>query len=494
MAKICLCLTGKTLARDLEILEAYRSKVDLAELRVDYLDPPERFHIRRFPEMAGLPVVLTVRRRVDGGKFVEGEGARIVLLASGLAFADADRRRNFAYVDLEEDLDVPSLEEAARTFGTRIIRSCHDFQGVPPDLARRVRALRRSGDEIPKIAVMPRGLADVAAVFAASRECGDGERILLAMGPYGVPTRILAERAGSLMTYATPKGFPDLEPAGPGQLDPAELADVYRFRSVGKATAVYGIVGDPLAATSSPAIHNPAFGRAGVDAVYVPFRADGLDGFFALAEELDVQGVSVTIPYKESIIPRLRTRTAEVDSIGSCNTAVRSAAGWNGYNTDARGFSDSLLAFMGRTHLRGKRVAIIGAGGAARSVAAEVKRLGGRACVLNRTLVRAKEVAERFGFAWGCLDERGIDLMDGYSDVIVQTTSVGMTGCADDDPVALYRFRGREVVMDLIYSPERTPLLARAEASGCAVLNGRDMLERQARLQFKLFTGRDFPD
>src|SRR5690606_25590078 len=97
-------------------------------------------------------------------------------------------------VDIEEDLDVPSLEEAARTFGTRIIRSMHDFTGVPPNLDKRIRSLRRSGDEIAKVAVMPSGLADVRELFRAARACEDLEKIVVGMGPFGSCTRVLAER------------------------------------------------------------------------------------------------------------------------------------------------------------------------------------------------------------------------------------------------------------------------------------------------------------
>ena len=494
MSKVCLCLTGRTIERDLQVLEKYRKWVDVAELRVDYLEPDERFHIRKFPELAGIPTILTVRRKSDGGHFVEGEGARIVLLASGLAYADADRRRNFAYVDIEEDLEVPSLEEAARTFGTRIIRSYHDFQGEGDDLPRRIHALRRSQDEIAEIAVMPKNLADVAKLFRVARETAGIEKIIFGMGPFGVSTRILAERLGSVMSFTSPRDEIDLDCAGPGQLDPIELVETYRFRDLRPETQIFGIIGYPLTATSSPAIHNAAFSRSGLDAVYVPFRTDSLSDFFMLAEELELRGASVTIPHKESIVSFVRTRSAEVEAIGSCNTVIRDIPGWSGYNADAAGFSDSLLSFMGKRHLRGKRVGIIGAGGVARAVASEVRRLGGRACVLNRTPLRAKELAEPLGFAWGGLDERGSELLDRYSDIIVQTTSVGMEGDVAADPIGLYRFSGREVVMDLIYKPEKTRLLARAEAAGCAILNGRDMLDRQARIQFRLFTGMDFPD
>ena len=357
-----------------------------------------------------------------------------------------------------------------------------------------MRELRRHGDEIAKYAVMPQGLADTAEIFRAARETEDVEKILLGMGPYGTSTRILAERLGSLLSFTSPRDEAGVECAGPGQFDPVELEKDYRFRSLRNDTVIYGIIGSPLTATSSPMIHNPAFDRAGLNAVYVPFRTDSLPAFFNLADELSVKGISVTIPFKEDVVFSLRETSAEVKSIGACNTAIRQAVGWSGYNTDAVGFSDSLLAFLGRKHLRGKHIAIIGAGGVARAVASEVHRLGGRACVLNRSVVRAKEVAERFGFAWGSLDDRGISLMDKFHDVIVQTTSVGMEGDLDADPIGLYRFLGSERVIDLIYKPPKTRMLARAEAAGCSILNGRDMLERQARLQFALFTGMEFPE
>ena len=182
MAKICLCLTCKTLAQDMEVLEKNRKYTDLVELRVDCLAPDERLLIRSFPEKAGIPVILTVRRGMDGGHFVGGEGARTVLLAKGLAHAEADRRRNFAYVDLEEDLNVPGLEEAARAFGTRIIRSCYNTKGVNEDLTDKIKKLRRIGDEIVKISLTPRSLEDVMTIYRFAEEAKGIDKILRCEG------------------------------------------------------------------------------------------------------------------------------------------------------------------------------------------------------------------------------------------------------------------------------------------------------------------------
>ena len=493
MAKICLCLTGKTLAQDIEILGKYRKYIDIAELRVDYLDPDERFFIRRFPEMAGLPVILTIRREVDGGRYTGGEGSRITLFANGLAYADADRRRNFAYVDLEEDLDVPSLEEAARTFGTRIIRSWHNMEGVDEDLAGKLRRMRRVGDELVKAAVMPHSLDEVAYVYRVAKETKDIDKILSCMGEYGVNTRILAEFMGSVMCYTSPTGESNMPQAAPGQMDPKELAEFYHFHDITTKTKIFAVTGSPLKVTDSPRFFNTVFGIEHTDAVYVPIPADSVQSLLRLAEEIGISGISVTVPYKEAILPFLKFKSREVLSIGACNTVVAGPDGWQGYNTDAAGFSSSLLAFINKKDLRGRKLTIVGAGGAARAVASEVYRLKGKALIINRTPINAHSLAAPYHFAWAGLDSQGADLMYRYSDIIIQTTSVGMDPHPDGDPIEFYKFSGREIVMDLVYKPEKTRCLKRAEEAGCRVLYGSDMLHRQARFQYAYYMNKEFP-
>ena len=230
MAKICLCLTGKTLSRDLELIEKYRKYIDMAELRVDCLEPDERFFIRRFPELAGIPVILTVRRTMDGGHYNGGEGSRIAILSRGLAFAESDKRHNFAFVDLEEDLDVPGLEEAVRTFGTRIIRSSHNLEAIG-DITGKIRSLRKIGDEIAKVVVTPHNLVDVLDIYRSCRDNPTGEKIVLGLGDFGINTRILAEHLGSFISYVSALEEPDL-PGAPGQINPRDMVEWYRFREI----------------------------------------------------------------------------------------------------------------------------------------------------------------------------------------------------------------------------------------------------------------------
>ena len=494
MAKICLCLTAKTLERNLEILNKYRKHADIAELRVDCLEPNERFLIRRFPAQTDIPVILTIRRDVDGGYFNSGEGSRINLMAQGLAYADADRRRNFAYLDIEEDMNVPSLEEAARAFGTRIIRSCHKLKNSSADLLGIIRSMRHSEDEIVKLAVMANSTRDVLDLLRAGKECQGQEKILIAVGHLGVYSRILAEQFGSFISYASAFSEPDVSQAAQGQLDIRELSKLYRFRSITTNTKIYGVTGFSPGVARNLHFFNMIFGLEDVDAVYVPFPMDSIDTFMELARELGINGLSVTVPYKEAVMPFLESQSPEVQNIKACNTICQSQYGWMGANTEAKGFSDSLLAFLGRSNLKRMMVTVIGAGGAARAVASELNRLGAKALILNRTVHKARNLAAAYKFTWGGLDNRGIDMMDKYSDIIIQTTSAGMEGNDSGDPVAMYSFDGRETVMDLLYQPERTDFLKRAADAGCRLQNGYDMFIRQAQYQYAMFTGKEFPE
>lgn len=494
MAKTCLCLTGKTIAQNLAALEQYRNQVDMCELRVDFLEPQEQFLIRSFPEKAGIPSILTVRRRSDGGRFDSGEGVRLVILAKGLAFADIERRKNFAYVDIEHDLHIQSIEEAARTFGTRIIRSMHCMGGMPASLDELWSDLSSRPGEIPKLSVQTRGIGDAERLFRFfSGRPAEEERIVTGMGEYGFCTRLLADWMGSIVRYhsATRAG---LETAAPGQLDPAAMNEVYRGREPRPGWYLYGLLGGPAVIGSlSPALHNAGFSRIGLPSLYLPFPADDLDAFMRLAELLPLKGFSVTVPMKERILAKLAERSPEVDEIGACNTAVRTATGWSGYNTDAVGFRKSVLEFMGATSLRGVKACIVGAGGAARAVAYALHELGAKACVINRNMSKAKRLAEHYGMPWAGMAEKAVDLLERHNELIVQTTSVGMEGGTPGDPIDWYEFTGREALFETIYNPAETPLLRRARAAGCRATNGLAMLHAQAAAQFRLFTGMEYP-
>jgi 3-dehydroquinate dehydratase/shikimate dehydrogenase len=485
-AKVCLCLTADSIAGDLAALERHRSEVDIAELGADHLTPAELAAAGRLPAMAGLPVILAVRRQRDGGRWTGDERERAALLAR---LAGGPAGGGFAFVELEEDLDLRLPE-------VPVIRSLHDPRGVPDNLEQRLRGLARGRRELPKAVVAVRGSADLVKLLEVFSRTRDVEKVLVGTGDAGFAVRVLASRLGSAVCYVSPAGTAD-----PNDPDPGTLRRLYRFPAVGADTPVFGVIGDPVMHSLSPVIHNRGMAALGLPGTYLPFPVDDVPAFMAAADLLGVRGLSVTVPHKEAVIPFLATRDPIVDRIGACNTMVRpeTDGGWHGTNTDAEGFLAPLERILAegkgdrlRPSLAGMKAAVIGAGGASRAVVAALSAEGADVLVLNRTPDRAREVAARFGTRWAGLDSPGIAALGSHADLIVQTSSAGM-GEGGGDPVPGYRFSGREIVYDLVYAPRMTPLLARAQAAGCTVIPGIRMLLAQALGQFRLFTGRNFP-
>ena len=493
---ICLTLTGKTLRENVELVQKYSRYIDVAELRVDYLTEDEQLYARRFPAMINIPCILTIRREVDGGKFDGTEFSRTALFGRALAFADQNPAKNFAYVDFEEYFNVPSMEDAALAFGVKIIRSFHDFENPVYNIRERLEKLRKTNFEIPKIAFMPKTLSDVTQTFKEASEIKDFEHIICIMGHLGFPSRILSHKLNSYMTYTSPR-----ETAGNtgaiGHIDPKTLNELYRFRNLSDETGICAVTGYPLKVSSSPLIHNTGYREHNMNRVFIPLVSTSFEESMEFAETLGLDGMAITIPYKGDAIGGADEVDPEVGDIGACNTLVRLIdKTWLGLNTDAYGFERALLEFLEIKKLRRRRVAIIGAGGAAHAVAYTIKKLGGRACIFNRSLPRAKLLADRFGFDYAVLSGENLDLLERYSDIIIQTTNVGMNSdgvsTKETNPIWFYKFKGNEHLFDIVYDPEETPVMSVARAAGCKVTNGYAMLKYQAYRQFKYFTGADY--
>lgn len=252
-----------------------------------------------------------------------------------------------------------------------------------------------------------------------------------------------------------------------------------------------GIIGNPVMHTKSPVIHNGGYKKLGLDAVYVPFETDDPATFLELAALLDMKGFSVTVPFKNDIIPLMDGLTESVRSIGACNTVTRIDGKWIGENSDYTGFIKPLINDFGS--LEGKNVTLIGAGGAAKACLYALKEEGANVLVVNRTVEKAKDLAIQFDTEYVGLSKENLNKITEYSDVIVQTTNVGMHPLEDINPLEFFPLTGKEYLYDIIYTPEVTCFLKAGVDKGCKTLNGWPMLLEQGYRQFKLFTGMDFP-
>jgi len=441
---------------------ASQAGADLVELRLDSVSDPDVT-----AALAGRtsPVIVTCRPEWEGGAFKDSEAERRKIL-------DCALHLGAEYVDLEFKAAF-TPEFIARMDGRRIVVSSHDFEGVPPDLIDRVRAMRASGAEIVKIAITAHSLADNLHLLQLERA---RNTVLISMGPVGAPTRVLAAHFHSHWTYAG-------DAHAPGMIGASRMLDEFRFREVTDATAIYGVVGSPLTHSASPAMHNAAFRAAGVDAVYLPLVASSADDFTMFATAMGVQGVSITIPYKVDLFKRADEVDPLSARVGAVNTYKRDGLRWHARNTDVSGF---LAPLKDRLDLRGVRAAVLGAGGAARAVVVALGSAGSVVTVYGRNRGKAKDVA---ALADGT--SAGFPVPPNSWDLLVNTTPVGMFPNVEETPFE-GTFDGR-VVYDLVYNPMETRLLKEAAAAGCDTIGGLDMLVAQAEDQSEWWLGRRPP-
>lgn len=473
---LCLTLSGKTIDEDLADFWRNRSFIDMAELRLDYLLEEEVPKARTFPPLVDLPVVLTCRRASDGGVCRQTERRRIAALAQNV-------EGGFAYLDLEADVKRPELEDLCRKAGVQIIRSFHDLEKVPLDLYDRATKIAARG-EIPKLVAAPRSAADLVLLFNAEKELSHIKRkIILGVGEIGAPTRILYKRTGSFMTYCAEREVV------PGIMTPWSLSELYRADKVNAKTRIFGVLGPRALASAAPRAHNPGFLAIRFNAVHVPFPLDSVRSFFKLADVLGIDGFSVEGRFKRDILPYLGKCTREVQLMGSCNTAVRTARLWKGVNTCYYGFNSLLQPHAGG---EGQKTAlVIGAGEAATAAVWALRNSGLKVVILDRDPDEARRLASRTMSAGDSLENAAS--YTGTADIIVQATSVGTYPNPADDPAPELLFTGRETVFEFIARPTMTRFLSRASQAGCETIMGSQILAAQEKFEFLEFTGYHYP-
>jgi shikimate dehydrogenase len=250
-------------------------------------------------------------------------------------------------------------------------------------------------------------------------------------------------------------------------------------------TSLFGVIGDPVGHSLSPAMHNAALGDMGYPGVYLAFRVADPAGALTGMRALGIRGLSVTIPHKIAVMDHLDEIDPLARRIGAVNTIVNRGGRLIGYNTDCYG---AMAALKAETGLKDKQVAVLGAGGAARAVAFGLAAEGARVTIYNRSVERAEALGRALNAAY-C----GLDRFDSRSDIVVNTTSVGMTPRMQDMPIPAESLKAGMVVMDIIYNPLQTALLRAAAQKGCTTIDGVAMFVYQGARQLELWTGRSAP-
>ncbi len=449
------------------------------EVRLDYLEDP-RQGPRLFQALrrSRVQAIATLRSKAAGGCYAGTLEEQLRLLAAcGNAGA--------AMLDLE----IESAEQAGHMAVAQLRRpahlllSFHDYRQTPEPVGTALKRLKAFPADFYKVVTLSARHTENAALLRLNSRAGrNGKVLAFALGEIGAPTRVLSVARGAPFTYGA---FSEEETVAPGQLTGRELLERYRLSRLSAKTAVYGVIGNPIAHSLSPVVHNAAFAAKRRDAVYLPFRVDSLQDFLEALETYRLSGISVTIPHKEAMARAADWVDAEAREVGAINTIVRRGGKLRGYNTDLAGIAVPLEK---RLRLRGARVLVAGAGGAARAAAFAVARRGARVVVAARRPEAAAALAQQVG---GQAVERS-SLSTERFDAIIHATPLGM----HPDTESCFFAPGElnaPLLFETVYNPIETRLVCMARNRGLKVIAGLEMFLEQAARQFELWTGSKAP-
>jgi 3-dehydroquinate dehydratase / shikimate dehydrogenase len=483
MSKICVSVTGTTANEMLNRAEQISNSNPFLELRLDSLNKPQAILPKLKSFLATnrhVTVIATCRRTEGGGDFV-GELFEQAEILEGAAKAGCQ------LIDVEiESAETmrPADWKRIRASGAALILSYHDFS-YTRNLQKVFERMQRFDPEFYKIVPTARSLADNLAVLDLLGQYGDSTNMIaMSMGQPGVVSRLLGARAGSAFTFAS---MAPGEETAAGQMTLDTLRSLYRLEEIDAATRVYGVAGHPIAHSLSPLMLNTAFRRERVNAVFIPLETAKIADLLTLAERIPLAGLAVTMPLKQEILPSLARMDDLSTRIGACNTIVRGPNGrLFGFNTDVSAIVGPLER---RITLKGARVLVLGAGGAARAAVFGLKEKGAEVHILNRTPESAKELATQ---AKAKIFKRE-QLTKTDFDVVLNATPAGMHGSKVDSLLQPDELRAR-LVFDMVYNPIETPLLRMAHEKGIAIIPGFEMFVHQGARQFEIWTGKPAPE
>ena len=437
------CVSRPELIENLE-------RVDGLELRLD-LFPWSKEKIKE--TIKKYVCILTLRRTSSDESDEEGREKKIRELL----------QLEPSFFDLESDMREEFLKEVIQNYPrTKIILSYHNYRETPEDLDSIYQSMSRFGAFGYKMATMTNSTNDALKMLLFSKK--HPKLSTICMGERGAFARVLGAVFGNPIDYGAV--HPD-ETVAPGQLTIGEMGSIYRYWKINGETALYGLIGDPVVKSQGHLYHNGVFQDRKINAVYVKMRVtpDELSTFIQLAKELQFQGLSVTMPLKERILPFIDEGDVNVHSCKASNTLSFKGGTTHGTNTDGSGALD---AIENRTSVSGKKLVILGAGGAARAIAFEAKKRGADVQIVNRTHQKGEKLATELGVSFG--------KEPGTYDILVSCTPITIE--IEDRWIAK-----EKLVMDITYAPKKTPILRKALLKGCEVIYGEEMFFNQAKQQ-----------
>ncbi len=485
--KLCVAIQAATSAEMLERAALALKETSFLEFRLDSLASPASALPRFKAFLAANPTVTaigTCRRKPNGGGFTGSLDEELKLLKSAA-------RSGCRIIDLEVEsaeeatpTQLEKLRAALRSAGAFLLISFHDFS--------RTRHIERAADRIAafapdyiKVVSTAQTLADNLAILRLIEDRSVASRVVgIAMGEEGLVSRVLGPREGSAFTFAS---LEDGTETAPGQLSARTLRRLYRADKLNAETRIFGVAGNPISHSLSPLMQNTAFQREKVNAVLLPLKTKTAADLVTLLTELPMSGSAVTMPFKLEVLPYLDQIDPLARRIGAVNTLRVSADGkLSGYNTDVFAVVNPLAQ---RIKLKGARIAILGAGGAARAAVFGLVDAGAEVFIINRTHENAVALA-RAAKAKALKHDQ---LARHHFDAIINSTPCGMKGSSQPLPLAENQLNAG-LVFEMVYNPIETPLLKLARSHCIPTITGLEMFVQQGARQFEIWTGKTAPE
>lgn len=482
----CAPIVGPTLDAASRQLASAAGQAQLLELRLDLMTDGSLADLQLLKRTSPLPWLLTVRSVSQGGGFAQDKAAQAYRIQEAVQALQPDS------IDIEADLPAKLVDHVRRLAPkSQIVISWHDMGSTPPDLVELMAQMRKLPGDLYKLAVTAHTSMDALRLSIAIRNANAhadtvGPWIGIAMGDAGLFTRVGAPILGCPILFAA------LDPtlaSAQGQLPITTCRDTYHVQRLTPRSSFLGLIGDPVEKSRSHHTHNHVLEALDLDAVYVKMRvtASELPQFLEQIRLLPFRGFSVTMPLKEVIIPLLDAIDPSAQRLGAVNTVVVERERLIGYNTDGAGALDAIEHRL-NGGVRGKRLCLLGAGGAARAIAGEALRRGAQVTIFNRSEDRASAVAHELGCSSRSLARLSQTLREGC-DIVANATSIGMAPDVDGCPLDTTELRPGTLVFDAVSNPPLTRLLQEAKAGGCPAVGGMEMFYYQAAMQFALWYG-----
>lgn len=486
------------------------------ELRLDFWSALDYGALKALRQKSSIPLIFTLRDARNGGQYTGSESERLIALTKIAELCQDTRRVSDLrlisspasklnclsnaispsldmasypdFVDFEHTVADSFLSQLKKQFPlVNIVRSYHNFKSTPENLDKLLDDLIHPAVAVYKLVTMASTVLDGLRMLNFVQKRHDAISLVgLCLGEVGQFTRVLSPIVGGAWEYVSVDERMSLVP---GQLSLQTLQTVYNYDRLNKNTAIYGLIGDPVAHSVGPLFHNDQFKRLGYNAVYVKFKCTSgeVGEFFNLIKTLNIKGLSVTMPLKSSLPDFVEYVDDVTQSLRIVNTLNFKNGHVQAFNTDAPG---ALAAIRKHMTVKNKKILIIGAGSTAKAITVALSNAGSHVKIINRTEKNAAMMVHGMqGVApsLSLLMREKLKAREHQFDLVINTIPSYPESQDFISEIVTHSLSSTTVAMDCTYNPEETLFLAAAKKMGSPLIFGKELFREQAIRQLSVW-------